>query len=76
MSTFFVKIGKAGVPAENVNPGKGDWEQGQFVAPKAKRPNSNPRDKPKFNSLAEAEGSSVEGTVYTSGLTKMLEAWA
>ena len=47
MRTFFVKIGKAGVPARNVNPRTGaDWERGQFIAPKAKR--LNPRGKPKF----------------------------
>ena len=49
MRNFFVKIGKAGVPTEIVNPRTGaDWEQGHFVTPKAMCLNANPRGKPKF----------------------------
>src|ERR1700722_19952930 len=46
VSTFFLKINKTGVPAENVNPQSGEeWETGQFIAPKAKRLNPDPRGK-------------------------------
>jgi hypothetical protein len=48
VGTFFVKVGRNGVPAKIVNPQIGaDWEKGQFTAPKAKRPNPSPRGKPK-----------------------------
>jgi hypothetical protein len=47
--TFFVKIGKDGVPARNVDPQtRADWEQGgKFIAPKARRLIPNPRGKSK-----------------------------
>jgi HNH endonuclease len=46
VSNFFVKINKTGVPAETINPQSGaDWETGQFIAPKAKRLNPDPRGK-------------------------------
>jgi 5-methylcytosine-specific restriction protein A len=49
MSTFFVKVGRSGVPTKIVNPRVGaDWEKGQFIAPRATRPNPSLRGKPKF----------------------------